>query len=70
MGTKPGLIGNGRKKIFAKGALENFGKDCALQILSLNKGKTARFERGRPVLGYKVDQSSWTNPATRQRLKG
>jgi hypothetical protein len=69
MGTKPGLIGNGRKKIFAKGALQNFAKDCALQMLSLDKRKSARFEMGRPVLAYRVDQSSWTNPATRQRLK-
>jgi hypothetical protein len=69
MGTKPGLIGNGRKTIFGEGAPENFAKDCALQRLNLDKRKTARFEMGGPVLGHKVDQSSWTNPATRQRLK-
>jgi hypothetical protein len=45
MGTKPGLIGNGRKKIFAKGALQNFAKDCALQRLSLDKRKTATGDR-------------------------
>jgi hypothetical protein len=41
MVTKPGLIGNGRKTISGDGALKNFEKNCALQKLSLDKGKRA-----------------------------
>ena len=47
MVIKPGLIGNGRKIILGDGALRNFGKNCALQKLNLDKRKPAHSETGR-----------------------
>jgi hypothetical protein len=51
MVTKPGLIGEGKKTIFGESALKSFAKNCAHQILNLDKGNAARFEMGRPHVG-------------------
>ncbi len=69
MGTKPGLIGNGRKTILDDGALKSFAKDSALQILSVHKRTAVLSTLACPGSGCKGGHSSWTNPAPRKSVR-